>query len=233
MSEFPSPDPPAGRPFWRRPRSALLLLVIVLALAFGVGAAMPLLAAQGPGSQRAATSGSSQSSQNTTSTGQSSGNAQKTPTHTPPCPVVANPVSNCRTCPPSALAPACPPCPTSVPQHEPPCASTATPPPSAQRPTIFFCPGLPVPIVVGPGPAQIRGTVCGKGFHPGEGVSFLATGRGKDITWHATADSSGNLVAQLPSLLCQIAPLSVIAIGTEGSRSNALSLTTSDCQPRP
>jgi hypothetical protein len=52
------------------------------------------------------------------------------------------------------------------------------------------------------------------------------------MTWRATADSNGNLVAQLPLLLCQLAPVNLVATGNDGSRSNALSLTNSDCQPK-
>lgn len=232
MNEFPSPDPLPERPCWRRPRSALLAVVIALALVFGVVAAMPLLAARGAGSQRAASSGASQANQGTVSTGQNQGPAQGTPTQAPPCPVVANPVSSCLTCPPSTLGAGCPPCPTSVPQRELPCASTEPPITPVKGSTIFFCPGFPVPIVVGPGQVHLRGMVCGKDFHPGEIVRFLATGRGQVMTWLATADSSGNLVSQVPPLLCQLAPLTLTATGNEGSRSNALSLIDSDCQPR-
>ncbi len=240
MNEFPSPDPPSKHPFWKRRLRVVLTLVIALALAVGIVATMPLLAAQGTGSQRAVSHGANQPDQSPTGTDAkpTPGQAQMTPTHVPPCrPVVANPVSSCLTCPSSTtFGAACPPCPTSVPERGLPCVATepsmtATPP--GKSPTISFCPGFPIPIMVGPGKIQVQGQVCGRGFHPGEQVNFLAIGGGKSMAWHVTADSNGNLVSQVPPLLCQLAPLTVAATGNEGSRSNTLSLSTRACQPTP
>lgn len=237
---LPHPTDASFRHFRDRRRSLLLALVVALILT--TLAAIPLFAARGTSGQRPTPSGATQG---TTPAGQSTGAIPGTHGTGTPCPVVANPTANCFACPPvpgqPSSFPPCEPCPTVVPTQSHPCLSTPTPPghptptPTAApgSPTIFFCPGPPVPVPVGPEQVQLRGMVCGKNFHPAEVVNFLATGAGKSIAWHATADSNGNLVAQLPLLLCQLAPLTLVATGNEGSRSNTLILTTSDCRPRP
>ena len=60
---------------------------------------------------------------------------------------------------------------------------------------------------------------------------MTATGRFGSLSVEgAQADSLGSFVWQLPPQLCRVLPLTLVADGSLGSHSNALSLSAAVCQ---
>jgi hypothetical protein len=105
------------------------------------------------------------------------------------------------------------------------------PPPVPGQPAIVFCPTAPVAVQPAPGIIQLRGFVCGRGFHPNETVTLTATGARGTFSWQLQASSSGSFVSPLPPLLCRLVPLTLTATGRTGDRSNSLFLWAPSCLP--
>ncbi len=109
---------------------------------------------------------------------------------------------------------------------------TSTPPPSrSDSPEITFCPTAPVAIQTAPGTIQLKGYVCGRGFHSNETVTLAATGAGHTMSWQLVASSAGTFASPLPPLLCRLAPATLVATGSTGDRSNSLVLSATSCLP--
>jgi hypothetical protein len=137
----------------------------------------------------------------------------------------------CIPCPPGppTAPPTCFPCP---PEREIPCPVVSpVPTPRPGLSTIVFCPNPPVPVQGTSGAIQLRGSVCGRGFHPAELVTLTASGSRERLAWQIRADQAGAFIAPLPPLLCRFVPLTLMATGNEGSRSNTLSLGADACPP--
>lgn len=152
------------------------------------------------------------------------------PSHsaTPGCVARETVVPNAQcSCPPSvAEAPSpvlCPPIPPPSTPNRPPNASIP--------PVITFCPTAPVAIQTAPGTIQIQSFVCGRGFSADETVTLAATGAGHTISWQLAASSSGTFASPLPPLLCRLAPVTLVATGSTGDRSNSLLLSATSCLP--
>lgn len=82
-----------------------------------------------------------------------------------------------------------------------------------------------------PGVIQLQGFVCGRDFHPNETVTLTATGAHGTLSWRVLANSAGSFVSPLPPLLCRLAPLTLVATGSQGDRSNSLLLSATFCLP--
>jgi hypothetical protein len=93
-------------------------------------------------------------------------------------------------------------------------------PPSQQHPTISFCSST-----------QTQGLICGAGFQVDEKVSLTGTTRSGSITWQISADGSGHVKTALPPVLCKLLPVTLIANGSGGDRSNTLTLGPDACLP--
>jgi len=139
------------------------------------------------------------------------------PSRSTPSPCVARETA----IPPSAVP--CPPV--------PPPATPIPPPLRSISPEITFCPTAPVAIQTAPGTIQLKGYVCGRGFHSNETVTLAATGSGHSMSWQLAATSSGTFASPLPPLLCRLAPATLVATGSTGDRSNSLLLSTTSCLP--
>ena len=96
---------------------------------------------------------------------------------------------------------------------------------------ITFCPPAPDILQRAPGPIVLRGEVCGWGFHPRETVTLTATGPRGTVSWQVQASASGTFVSPLPPLLCRLAPLTLVATGGQGDRSNPLPVSPAACLP--
>jgi hypothetical protein len=153
----------------------------------------------------------------------------------PPCPLgeAVVPIPPCGCPPVLGGAPVQVPCP-------PPCRviienpvgiCPPPPPPPGGHPAIAFCPPAPDILQRAPGPIFLRGEVCGWGFHPRETVTLTASGARGTVSWHVQASASGAFVSALPPLLCRLAPLTLVATGSQGDRSNTLPLSASACLP--
>jgi hypothetical protein len=88
-----------------------------------------------------------------------------------------------------------------------------------------------VPYYLAPGTIALKGYLCGSHFHPGERVTLTVTGSRGSFSWQLSADTSGNFMASLPPALCQWLPLTIVADGNEGSRSNVLAFVPDVCLP--
>ncbi len=77
----------------------------------------------------------------------------------------------------------------------------------------------------------LKGSLCGSHFHPGERVTLTVSGPRGSFSWQLNADASGNFIALLPPALCQLLPLTLVAAGNEGSRSNMLTFAPNVCLP--
>lgn len=62
-------------------------------------------------------------------------------------------------------------------------------------------------------------------------MSLTGTTRSGSITWQVAADGSGNVKTALPPVLCKLLPATLIANGSGGDRSNALTLGPDACLP--
>jgi len=105
------------------------------------------------------------------------------------------------------------------------------PTPRLGQPVIAFCLNPPTPVKGAPGTIQVQSFVCGRDFHPAELVTLTASGRLGRLEWQQRADQMGAFVSPLPPLLCRNAPLTLIASGNQGSRSNSLTLDAEACPP--
>jgi hypothetical protein len=138
------------------------------------------------------------------------------------------PCSPCPPAPPTA-PPTCFPCP---PEQAIPCPIVPPQPtPRLGQPVIAFCPTPPTTVKGAPGTIQVQSIVCGRDFHPLELVTLTASGRLGRLEWQQRADQMGAFVSPLPPLLCRNAPLTLIASGNQGSRSNSLTLDAEACPP--
>ena len=140
------------------------------------------------------------------------GGAPSTAVLCPPCPVMTEN--------PSGICPIIPPSPAQQPS-----------PPATSPPVIAFCPTPPVARQIAPGVIQLQGYVCGRGFHASETVTLSATGLGQKVSWQVQASTSGAFVSPLPPALCRLAPVTIVAIGNAGDRSNSLLLSATSCLP--
>ena len=140
------------------------------------------------------------------------GGAPSTAVLCPPCPVITEN--------PSGICPIIPPSPAQQPS-----------PPATSPPMITFCPTPPVARQIAPGVIQLQGYVCGRGFRAGETVTLSATGAGQKVSWQVQANSSGAFASPLPPALCRLAPVTLVAIGNAGDRSNSLLLSATSCLP--
>lgn len=152
------------------------------------------------------------------------------PSRLTPPPCVARetviPVGECP-CPPFLTeAPRAVPCPP-----VPPPATPIPPPSRSISPEITFCPTAPVAVSAAPGAIQLKGYVCGRGFHSNETVTLAATGAGHTMSWQLVASSAGTFASPLPPLLCRLAPATLVATGSTGDRSNSLVLSATSCLP--
>lgn len=138
--------------------------------------------------------------------------APSTAVQCPPCPVITES--------PSAICPSIPPSPAAQPS-----------PPATSPPVIAFCPTPPVARQIAPGVIQLQGYVCGRGFRVNEAVTLSATGAGQTVSWQLQANPSGAFISPLPPALCRLAPVTLVAIGSAGDRSNSLLLSATSCLP--
>jgi hypothetical protein len=150
----------------------------------------------------------------------------------PPSLAAAPSVVPCNTCPIATEDPSnvCPPIQPTSPPNPP---GTPIPPPAPSvAPVITFCPTTPVAVQTAPGTIQLQGYVCGRGFRVGETVTLTATGGGHSVSWQLQASSSGTFASPLPPLLCRLgAPITLVATGSTGDRSNSLLLSATSCLP--
>jgi hypothetical protein len=113
-------------------------------------------------------------------------------------------------------------CPTPIPPTQPPPAAHAI---------IGFCPSI------GGGPAPgfvpISGAICGGHFRPGEVITLTATGSHGSVSWTVPSNATGTFRTLLPPALCRMTPLTLVATGSSGDRSNSLAVSTAACPPRP
>lgn len=119
----------------------------------------------------------------------------------------------------------CQPCPGVVANPTGLCPPTAPPP--GVHPAIAFCPQPPVVLRPLPGTTELHGILCGRGFRGNETVTITATGMHGTASWQVMASSSGSFVSRLPSFLCRLAPLTLVATGSSGDQSNGLALSES------
>jgi hypothetical protein len=157
--------------------------------------------------------------------------ATQTPVGVACTPASEGAAPRCSPCPPAppTAPPTCFPCP---PEQAIPCPIVPPQPtPRLGQPVIAFCPTPPTTVKGAPGTIQVQSIVCGRDFHPLELVTLTASGRLGRLEWQQRADQMGTFVSPLPPLLCRNAPLTLIASGNQGSRSNSLTLDAEACPP--
>jgi hypothetical protein len=127
----------------------------------------------------------------------------------------------------AAQASPCQPCPVVVVNPTGLCPPNVPPP--AARPVISFCPQPPIVLRPVPGTIELHGLLCGRGFRRSETVTITATSLHGTYSWQVISSSSGSFISPVPTFLCRLAPLMLVAKGSSGDRSNGLSLSAS-CQ---
>src|SRR2546428_8887212 len=145
---------------------------------------------------------------------------------TVPCPPACRPAAG--TAPTNAVP--CPPC-RFITKNPARICPPIAPPASPGHPAITFCPAAPLALRAAPAPVLLPGFLCGWGFHPNETVTLTATGARGTLSWALLTNSSGAFAAPLPPLLCRFAPLTLVATGSRGDRSNGLPLSATSCLP--